>query len=83
MAELMAIREALSWLKTLNFRKVIFESDCEDVIDAYNSSRHDLSEFRLVLQDCLTSEVKKKKKNKFVGGKVNCNIYNNKFYFIF
>ncbi|TYG65779.1 hypothetical protein ES288_D06G214100v1, partial [Gossypium darwinii] len=34
--------------------EVIFESDCGDVIDAYNSSRHDLSEFRLVLQDCLT-----------------------------
>ncbi|MBA0748277.1 hypothetical protein Gogos_005120 [Gossypium gossypioides] len=54
MAELMAIRKTLSWLKTLNFGKVIFESDCGDVIDAYNSSRHDLSEFRLVLQDCLT-----------------------------
>ncbi|MFQ6668460.1 hypothetical protein Gotur_034103, partial [Gossypium turneri] len=54
MAELMAIRKTLSWLKTLNIGKVTFESDCRDVIDAYNSSRHDLSEFRLVLQDCLT-----------------------------
>ncbi|XP_040971390.1 uncharacterized protein [Gossypium hirsutum] len=33
MAELVTIRETLSWLRTLNFRKVIFESDCGDVIE--------------------------------------------------
>lgn len=49
MVELLAIREALSWLKDLGFDNVVLESDCNDVIMALNSTSLNLSEFRLLL----------------------------------
>ncbi|XP_065851311.1 receptor kinase-like protein Xa21 [Euphorbia lathyris] len=54
LAEAMAIREALSSIKTLNLSQVIVQSDCLSVVQAIHSKVPNLSYFSDVIQDCLS-----------------------------
>ncbi|XP_073130840.1 uncharacterized protein [Henckelia pumila] len=51
-AEALGIREALSWLKELDYYHFQIESDAKIVIDALNSSVSDHSSLGLLIEDC-------------------------------
>ena len=51
-AEAISYREALSWLKSLRFNKVVIESDAQVVVLAILGSKEDLSYFGSVIEDC-------------------------------
>ncbi|EEF51494.1 conserved hypothetical protein [Ricinus communis] len=54
-AEALSCREGLSWLKSLlGQHNVIVDSDSQVLIHAINNSRSDLSEFGLVVDDCIS-----------------------------
>lgn len=52
LAEAMAVREALSWVKNLSLCNVLFESDALLVVKALNESSKDISYFGQVIDDC-------------------------------
>ena len=52
-AELMGIREALSWVKNEDWSQVVIEMDAFSVYQALNSPEHYASPFGLLLQDYL------------------------------
>jgi len=52
LAEAMAVREALSWLKGLSLLNIDLESDCLNLCTAYNSLALDLSYVGLVVKQC-------------------------------
>ncbi|MBA0783794.1 hypothetical protein Gotri_001449, partial [Gossypium trilobum] len=52
-AEISAIREALKWLRRHNMDDLINESDCLIMINALKENRNDLSDFGLLVQDCM------------------------------
>uniref|UniRef100_A0A803PI32 Reverse transcriptase domain-containing protein n=1 Tax=Cannabis sativa TaxID=3483 RepID=A0A803PI32_CANSA len=51
-AEAIGIKEALSWIKTKAWEKVVVESDALVVVQAINSSVHMPSQFGLLVEDC-------------------------------
>ncbi|MBA0619432.1 hypothetical protein Godav_028610 [Gossypium davidsonii] len=51
--EAFAIREALSWLKSLTFDNIIVESDCLLVISALSRPSYDFSKSSVLLYGCL------------------------------
>lgn len=51
-AEAISVREALSWLKNLDYPNIIMESDALVVVDALNNSEPDSSCFGIVDDDC-------------------------------
>ncbi|XP_019176866.1 PREDICTED: uncharacterized protein LOC109172171 [Ipomoea nil] len=52
LAETMAVKEALSWLKSRSIREVIIETDCQAFCISYNSGLLDLSYVGLVVKQC-------------------------------
>ncbi|MBA0875355.1 hypothetical protein Goshw_030204 [Gossypium schwendimanii] len=52
-AEISAIREALKWLRRHNMDDLINELDCQIMINALKENRNDLSDFGLLVQDCM------------------------------
>ena len=52
LAEVIAVKEALSWFKTKQWSKVMVESDCMKVVQALRSSVELTSTFGLVVLDC-------------------------------
>lgn len=52
MAEAMAIKEALSWIKDKDWRKVVVETDCLTAVQAIRSKAPLLSPFGHVIQSC-------------------------------
>ncbi|KAM7459645.1 hypothetical protein LguiA_036639 [Lonicera macranthoides] len=52
MAEIMGIREVLSWLKNIQVEKVLIKADSQIVVNALNRNEADSSSFRLVVDDC-------------------------------
>ncbi|XP_073152693.1 uncharacterized protein [Henckelia pumila] len=52
LAEALAIREALSWIKDLHFPSIIVESDALTITDALNNSILDCSALNLIIEDC-------------------------------
>ena len=51
--ETMGLREALSWIKQLGFKRVIFETDSLQVVQALQNRYADFSEFGALIKDCL------------------------------
>ena len=51
--EAMGLREALSWIKQLGFKRVIFETDLLQVVQALQNRHADFSEFGALIKDCL------------------------------
>lgn len=51
-AEALAFREALSWLKKLNKQQVYIELDCLGVVEAIRTRTFDSSFFGSILSDC-------------------------------
>ena len=51
--ETMGLREALSWIKQLGFKRVIFETDSLQVVQALQNRDADFSEFGALIKDCL------------------------------
>ena len=51
--ETMGLREALSWIKQLGFKQVIFETDSLQVVQALQNRDADFSEFGALIKDCL------------------------------
>ncbi|XP_073132699.1 uncharacterized protein [Henckelia pumila] len=52
MAEALAIREALSWIRNLHLSSIIMESDALLIIEALNSTEPDFSNVNLIIEDC-------------------------------
>ncbi|XP_019156795.1 PREDICTED: uncharacterized protein LOC109153341 [Ipomoea nil] len=52
MAETIAVREALSWLKTLHHRSFIIESDCLNFCNAFNSCFSEFSYVGTIIAQC-------------------------------
>ena len=52
MAEVLGFKEALSWVKAKQWRKVILETDCIRVIQAMRSLTVLASTFRLIIEYC-------------------------------
>lgn len=50
--EVMAFREALSWLKSLQVTNVLIELDALSVVQAFHSKAKDFSYFGSIIQDC-------------------------------
>ncbi|MBA0632801.1 hypothetical protein Godav_001479 [Gossypium davidsonii] len=48
-----AIHEAWKWLRRHNIDDLINESDCQIMINALKENRNDLSDFGLLVQDCM------------------------------
>ncbi|KAM6576060.1 hypothetical protein CsatB_027897 [Cannabis sativa] len=53
-AEVIGIKEALSWIKRKGWDRVVVESDALVVVQAINSSVHMPSQFGLLVEDCRT-----------------------------
>ncbi|XP_060969468.1 uncharacterized protein LOC133036755 [Cannabis sativa] len=53
-AEVIGIKEALSWIKRKGWDAVVLESDALVVVQAINSSVHMPSQFGLLVEDCRT-----------------------------
>ncbi|XP_019158442.1 PREDICTED: uncharacterized protein LOC109155164 [Ipomoea nil] len=53
-AETLAAKEALSWLKTRPERNIIFESDCLNFCKAFNSCISDFSYVGLIVKQCVS-----------------------------
>ncbi|XP_060974712.1 uncharacterized protein LOC133039780 [Cannabis sativa] len=53
-AEVIGIKEALSWIKRKGWEKVVVESDALVVVQAINSSIQMPSQFGLLVEDCCT-----------------------------
>ncbi|XP_060964982.1 uncharacterized protein LOC133033953 [Cannabis sativa] len=53
-AEVIGIKEALSWIKRKGWGRVVIESDALVVVQAINSSVHMPSQFGLLVEDCRT-----------------------------
>ena len=51
-AKALSSREALSWLKTMGYNKIILETDAQQVSLAFNSSNANLSYFGAIIDDC-------------------------------
>ncbi|KAM6568954.1 hypothetical protein CsatB_016939 [Cannabis sativa] len=51
-AEVIGIKEALSWIKTRGWDRVVVETDALVVVQAINSSVHMPSQFGLLVEDC-------------------------------
>ncbi|XP_060969704.1 uncharacterized protein LOC133036942 [Cannabis sativa] len=52
LAEVLSVKEALSWLKLKNFLNVLIETDCIVVVQAMYSSAALLSVFNMFIQEC-------------------------------
>ncbi|XP_019183755.1 PREDICTED: uncharacterized protein LOC109178674 [Ipomoea nil] len=52
-AETLAAREALSWLKTQRIRNIILESDCLNFCNAFNKCISDYSYVGLIVKQCM------------------------------
>ena len=52
--ETMGLREALSWIKQLGLKRVIFETDSLQVVQALQNRDVDFSEFGALIKDCLS-----------------------------
>ena len=52
LTEAMSCKEALSWLKSLGYNKVIVESNAQQLIHALQDSNGDLSYFGFIVDDC-------------------------------
>ena len=53
-AEIMAIKEALSWLVHMNWQEVTLESDCLVVVQAIRSKTQMRSRFGVLVEECRT-----------------------------
>ncbi|CAH9145422.1 unnamed protein product, partial [Cuscuta epithymum] len=51
-AEAWGLREAIKWVKQKDYTKVVFESDCKQLIDDLYGKRVDQSEYASLVQDC-------------------------------
>ncbi|XP_073136782.1 uncharacterized protein [Henckelia pumila] len=51
-AEVLAIREALSWLKNFHFSSIIVKFDSLVTIEAHNNAAIDRSSFGFLVEDC-------------------------------
>ena len=51
-AEVLAVREALNWIKNLQISKIIFEINCLTVYLALINQAPSLNDFGLIIQDC-------------------------------
>lgn len=56
LAEALSIQEAFSWLKNLQVREVVVESDSQSLINALNQNDVDFSSFGLVIENCKTMQ---------------------------
>ncbi|XVE66467.1 hypothetical protein DITRI_Ditri08aG0081900 [Diplodiscus trichospermus] len=74
-AEALCLLKAFEWIKSMDMANVIFEMDAKLVVDAINSTKHDISEFgsiisysRTILQneDTFKVEFTKRQANKVV-----------------
>lgn len=54
MAEAMAFREALSWLKKMQIQRVYIELDALGVVQAFRSNQNDDSYFGSVISECVS-----------------------------
>lgn len=52
MAEALAFREALSWLKKMQVSQVFVELDLLGVVQAFHNNQNDFSYFGSLIQDC-------------------------------
>ena len=52
MAELLSLREVLSWIKREGWKEIEFEMDAQTVVLAVTSLRKDESIFGVVVEDC-------------------------------
>ncbi|XP_031131672.1 uncharacterized protein LOC116033057 [Ipomoea triloba] len=52
LAEAMAVKEALAWIKSRSGVGYLVESDCLNFFNSYNSGRQDYSHVGLVIQQC-------------------------------
>ena len=50
----LGLQEALSWIKQLSFKRVIFETDSLQVVQALQNRDDDFSEFGALIKDCLS-----------------------------
>ncbi|XVE73368.1 hypothetical protein DITRI_Ditri11bG0112400 [Diplodiscus trichospermus] len=50
--EAIGLKEALSWMKSLNYQRVIFEMDALNVVKALSTPVQDLSEFGDAILGC-------------------------------
>ncbi|VFR02953.1 unnamed protein product [Cuscuta campestris] len=51
-AEAIAVKEALSWIKSKGWKQVLVETDCKEVVDSLNSTIMDWSYFNSIIEDC-------------------------------
>ena len=51
-AEALGLKEALSWIESMDHRDVIVELNSKTIVDSFYSYASDLSEFRVIIQDC-------------------------------
>lgn len=52
-AEAMAFKEALSWIKSSNISNIHVETDCQSLVMALRSPSHDLSYFGSIVLECV------------------------------
>ena len=52
LAEAMVVKEALSWIKIMNWPKVEIETDCLVVVQAFRSKVRLRSPFEMVIDEC-------------------------------
>ncbi|XP_019191707.1 PREDICTED: uncharacterized protein LOC109186235 [Ipomoea nil] len=52
MAEAIAAKEALTWIKSLHYDNIILESDCLNFCNAFNSRNFDYSYVGLIVKQC-------------------------------
>ncbi|CAN1127051.1 hypothetical protein LINPERHAP2_LOCUS3792 [Linum perenne] len=50
--EVMALLDAMTWMRDLGFREVDFESDAKTVVDSMNRQEHDETYFRDLVKQC-------------------------------
>lgn len=51
-AEALAFREVLRWLKKMQVSQVFIEMDSLEVVQAFHNNQNDFSYFRSLIQDC-------------------------------
>ncbi|RAL44540.1 hypothetical protein DM860_011817 [Cuscuta australis] len=50
--EAIAVKEALSWIKSKGWKQVLVETDYKEVVDSLNSAIRDWSYFNSIIEDC-------------------------------
>ncbi|XVF71518.1 hypothetical protein PTKIN_Ptkin12aG0044200 [Pterospermum kingtungense] len=50
--EALTLQEAISWVRSLGYTRVIFEVDSKQVVDALSSLSSDLTEFGVIIECC-------------------------------